>query len=344
MRRCKTTPYTIFMQVTFCAIRTDMKRPAKQGRPPRAAVPANSAVRALAILGDRWTLLILRDALLGIRRFGDFQERLGIAPTVLTRRLAQLVRHGLLRRDHVTPAQVEYHLTGKGLDVYPVALMLLRWETLWFPARAAIVLHHIACGQRTVPRFTCGGCGEEAGPRDVRYEDGPGAGRDPATTRRLRRPSISAADNRANQRHLEHAADLLGDRWSSEIIGGAFLGRRRFDDIQSQTGMASNILSARLARLIDEGVLARRPYQERPLRYEYVLTAKGRDLYPAIVMLMRWGDRWLAGKRGPPLVLFHQTCGRALEPHVTCSECGEMLAAHAVRYDFETRAGPGDST
>ena len=318
-----------------------MKRPAT---PPRAAVPANSAVRALAILGDRWTLLILRDAFLGIRRFGDFEARLGIAPTVLTRRLGQLVRHGLLRRDRAKPSQIEYHLTRKGLDVYPVALMLLRWETGWFQARAAIVLHHVVCGRRTVPRFTCGGCHHEVGPHEVRYQDGPGAGRDPATARRLRRPSISAADNRASQRHLEHAADLLGDRWSWEIIGGAFLGRRRFDEIQSQTGMASNILSARLVRLIDEGVLARRVYQERPLRYEYVLTAKGRDLYPAIVMLMRWGDRWLAGKRGPPLVLFHETCGRALEPHVTCSECGEMLEAHAVRYEFEKRAGRGGST
>jgi DNA-binding HxlR family transcriptional regulator len=317
----------------------DVNHSVKKAKPRRAAIPANSAVRALAILGDRWTLLILRDAFLGVRRFGDFQERLGIAPTVLTRRLAQLVRNGLLRRDQVSPGQVDYHLTKKGLDVYPVALMLLRWETRWFPARAAIALHHIVCGQKTNPRFTCGGCGDEIDPHDVRYEDGPGAGRDPATSRRLRRPSISAADNRANQRHLEHAADLLGDRWSWEIIGGAFLGRRRFDDIQSQTSMASNILSARLARLIDEGVIKRRAYQERPPRYEYILTTKGRDLYPAIVMLMRWGDRWLAGKRGPPLVLFHTSCGRALDPQVTCSACGEMLDAHAVRYEFETRAG-----
>jgi DNA-binding HxlR family transcriptional regulator len=321
----------------FLRYPVDMQRLAKSVKPRRPAVPANSAVRALAILGDRWALLVLRDAFLGIRRFSDFQGRLGIAPTVLTRRLAQLVRHGLLRRARAGPLQVEYHLTGKGLDVYPVALMLLRWETQWFPARAAIVLHHASCGRRTLPRFTCGGCGEEIDPHQVRYEDGPGAGRDPATARRLRRPSISAADNRANQRHLEHAADLLGDRWSWEIIGGAFLGRRRFDEIQSTTGMASNILSARLARLIDEGVITRRAYQERPPRYEYILTAKGRDLYPAIVMLMRWGDRWLAGKCGPPLMLFHGSCGRALDPQVTCSACGERLDARAVRYEFEPR-------
>jgi len=311
-----------------------MKAAARTRKPRRAALPANSAVRALAVLGDRWTLLILRDAFLGVRRFGDFEARLGITPTVLTRRLAQLVAAGLLRRAQATPARVDYHLTAKGLDVYPVALMLLRWETRWFPARAAIVLRHAVCGRETTPCLTCGACGTQVYPRDVRYEDGPGAGLDPATARRLRRPSISVDDNRAAHRYLEHAADILGDRWSWEIIGGAFLRRRRFDEIQSQTGMASNILSARLARLTRDGALERRVYQERPPRHEYVLTSKGRDLYAAIVMLMRWGDRWLAGRRGPPLILFHKLCGQPLDPRVTCSACGGVLDPHEVSYEL----------
>jgi len=310
-----------------------MSPAAKPKKPQRPALPANSAVRALSILGDRWTLLILRDAFLGVHRFGDFEARLGITPAVLARRLTQLVKAGLLRRAHATPPRVDYHLTAKGLDVYPVALMLLRWETRWFSARAAIALLHAVCGRETTPRLTCGACGAEVHPRDVRYEDGPGAGLDPATARRLRRPSISAADNRSTHRYLEHAADILGDRWSWEIIGGAFLGRRRFDEIQSQTGMASNILSARLERLMRDGVLERRPYQERPPRHEYLLTTKGRDLYAAIVMLMRWGDRWLAGKRGPPLILYHRLCGRPLDPRVTCSACGDVLDPHQVNYE-----------
>jgi DNA-binding HxlR family transcriptional regulator len=306
----------------------------KRGGGGKAALPANSAVRALATLGDRWTLLILRDAFFGVRRFGDFESRLGITPAVLTRRLAQLVDAGLLRRVAETASHVDYHLMPKGLDVYPVALMLLRWETRWFPAREAIVLRHTACGQDTTPVLTCGGCGDAVEARDVRYENGPGAGFDPATAQRLRRPSISAADNRATHRYLEHAADLLGDRWSWEIIGGAFLGRRRFDDIQAQSGMATNILSERLARLIADDVLARRAYQEHPLRHDYVLTDKGRDLYGAIVMLMRWGDRWLAGRRGPPLMLFHKRCGLPLDPRVTCSGCGEVLDPRQMSYQL----------
>ena len=91
-----------------------MKAAARTRKPGRAALPANSAVRALAVLGDRWTLLILRDAFLGVRRFGDFEARLGITPTVLARRLAQLVAAGVLRRAQATPARVDYHLTAKG--------------------------------------------------------------------------------------------------------------------------------------------------------------------------------------------------------------------------------------
>ena len=98
--------------------------------------------------------------------------------------------------------------------------------------------------------------------------------------------------------------------------------------------MASNILSARLARLTRDGALERRVYQERPPRHEYVLTSKGRDLYAAIVMLMRWGDRWLAGRRGPPLILFHKLCGQPLDPRVTCSACGGVLDPHEVSYEL----------
>ena len=103
-----------------------MKPAARTRRPGRPALPANSAVRALAILGDRWTLLILRDAFLGVRRFGNFEARLGITPMVLARRLAQLVAAGVLRRAQATPGRDDYHLNSKCIDVYPVALMLLR--------------------------------------------------------------------------------------------------------------------------------------------------------------------------------------------------------------------------
>ena len=127
---------------------------------------------------------------------------------------------------------------------------------------------------------------------------------------------------------------ILGDRWSWEVVGAAFQGRKRFDDIQASTGMATNILADRLRRLSADGIFTRRVYQDNPLRHEYVLTEKGRDFFPATVMLLRWGDRWMAGKRGPPMLLFHKTCGGPLNPQVTCSACGNALDAHEVTYTF----------
>jgi DNA-binding HxlR family transcriptional regulator len=90
------------------------------------------------------------------------------------------------------------------------------------------------------------------------------------------------------------ALEVIGERWSLLIVREVMLGVRRFDEIQADLGIARNVLQTRLTRLIEQGVLERRPYQERPLRHEYRLTDKGLDLWPAIVALMRWGDRYAA--------------------------------------------------
>jgi DNA-binding HxlR family transcriptional regulator len=302
-----------------------------------ATLPANSVRRALAILGDRWTLLILRDAFLGVQQFGDWQARLGIARTVLTRRLKRLVETGIFRRVpyREVPPRVEYRLTEKGRDIYGIALMVLRWERRWFstPGGPAVVLRHTRCGDAFEPRFTCVACGDAVTARDVRYADGPGAGPDPTPDKRLHRRAATTAEDLGEPGFLEHAVDIFGDRWSWEVMAAAYFGRRRFDAIQVEVGIATNILADRLQRLTADGLLERRPYQERPLRHEYVLTPKGLDLYPATVMMMRWGDRWLAGDRGAPLVLHHTTCGAPFDAQITCSACGGALDPHEVKYE-----------
>jgi DNA-binding HxlR family transcriptional regulator len=180
-------------------------------------IAANSARRALQILGDRWTLLILRDAFLGTRQFSAWQARLGVTPTVLTRRLKTLVDSGLFKRTRFNevPPRVEYQLTEKGFDIYPIALMILRWEQTWFPTAAGprIVLRHTRCGHTIEPQLRCGHCRAEVTAHAVRYRDGPGAGVEPAAANRLRRATITANDGRAAQGFIEHAVDILGDRW-----------------------------------------------------------------------------------------------------------------------------------
>jgi len=126
---------------------------------------------------------------------------------------------------------------------------------------------------------------------------------------------------------------VLGERWTIVILRSAFMGARRFEDYQSSTGIARNILTDRLKTLVDHGILERRPYAEHPGRtlYEYRLTEKGLDLYPVMVSLMQWGNRYGGFDEGPPMALEHKTCGAFTTPQLVCSECGEPLHAREVR-------------
>jgi len=310
--------------------RTDPPDPA----PPTQLVQANSATRALNILGDRWTLMILYLAFQRVRRFEEFQGRIGLARSLLIDRLRRLHKAGIFRkvRYQERPAREEYRLSEMGLDLYSLALTIIRWEKRWFydPANPAHHLKH-SCGREFTPEFRCAHCGELAGPRDVYVEDGPGAGVEPSPPPRAQRRSIVPAGS-LNQGDpmLDHAFQVLGDRWTSHVIASAFMGRRRFNDLQAALGVAPNILSDRLSRLVDLGVLRRELYQQRPERWEYRLTDQGRDLYPLIAELNRWGDRWLAGEKGPPLITYHRPCNHVLEPKLTCDQCGEAVTAFNV--------------
>jgi len=115
-----------------------------------------------------------------------------------------------------------------------------------------------------------------------------------------------------------------------------FLGNRRFDEMVHHTGAPRDTLAARLRTLVAAGILERRQYCEHPARFEYHLTAAGRDLYPVIVTLMRWGDQYLAGEDGPPLVLEHH-CGHELTAQVVCQACGEPLRAGHTRPLIDNR-------
>ena len=133
------------------------------------------------------------------------------------------------------------------------------------------------------------------------------------------------------------ALEVVGERWSLLIVRDVLLGLRRFEEMQADLGIARNVLQTRLTRLVDEGVLEKRLYQERPPRFEYRLTEKGLDLWPAIVALMQWGDRHAARAAGPPVLLAHKGCGGAVDDHRICERCGERLSVRDVR----AQPGPG---
>jgi len=137
-----------------------------------------SIARPASLLGDRWTLVILRQAFSRTRRFEDFQAQLGISRSLLADRLGKLVDAGILRREPYKDAvrtREEYRLTEKGLDLYPVLMALREWGDMHMaPEGAPIVVSHRACGGEIHARLTCNRCGEEVGPRGAEVAVGPG--------------------------------------------------------------------------------------------------------------------------------------------------------------------------
>lgn len=136
---------------------------------------------------------------------------------------------------------------------------------------------------------------------------------------------------------LARAMAVVGDRWTLLVLREAFLRVRRFDEFQAHLGIARRVLTERLKHLVDHGVLEKVAYSQTPLRYEYRLTEKGLGLYPVIISLVHWGDAYYAGKKGPPLLHRHKTCGRDFHSVLTCSECGEVVSPR----DVAPHPGPG---
>lgn len=120
---------------------------------------------------------------------------------------------------------------------------------------------------------------------------------------------------------------VVGDRWTLLILRDAFLGVRRFDGFQKSLGLTRHLLADRLKKLVAHGILERRLYQRSPERHEYRLTEKGIDLYPVLIAIVGWGDRWMADEQGPPLVYRHRGCGQIARPTLHCPECGELVGA-----------------
>ncbi|MDX2011000.1 MAG: helix-turn-helix domain-containing protein [Myxococcaceae bacterium] len=136
---------------------------------------------------------------------------------------------------------------------------------------------------------------------------------------------------------VARTVDLLGDWWTPLVLREAFYGVRRFDDFQQGLGVARNILTERLTRLCDEGLLRKEPYSDAPLRHEYRLTDKGRAFFDVILVMMRWGDDWLSGDAGAPIELVDRATGRLVEPVVVDRHTMAPIDPRAV----VARPGPG---
>ena len=135
---------------------------------------------------------------------------------------------------------------------------------------------------------------------------------------------------------IQQTLDVIGDRWILLILRNLFRGARRFSQLETDLGIAKNLLASRLNKLVQADIIEKVPYQERPIRHEYLLTQKGRDLSPSLVAIMRWGDQW-CNEGSAPTVLVHAECGTPLDQVTRCPSCNDSLDPGQIR----SRPGPG---
>jgi len=292
--------------------------------------------RALEVVGDTPTLLIIQSYWLGARRFDEFCRQTGLLKPVVSDRLKKLISNDCLTKVayRTKPIRYEYKATERFIDFFPLALAMLYWERKWSmkPGKLEVILTHQKCGKKTVPFPACNACKTEISPRDISWETGPGVGLMEAKYSARRRKSTKSNGNTVLQ---DEVVQIIGDRWSMLILRSIFTGVNQFQEILKEAAIATNILSSRLSELIEDGILITSEVPNDSRRIEYKLTPKGISIYPIIIALLKWGDTWLPAAEGPPLLLTHTTCGNLVEFEMLCSECKEPVLPSDVSYTLQ---------
>lgn len=290
-----------------------------------------SVFGAVETIGDAWSWMLLSEAIIdGISRFDGFQRRLGIARSTLSVRLTRLCANGLMERHGQ-----EYRLTEMGDDFLACVMTAMAWGERWGndDGQVRVRASHRGCADRIHGELRCAECRELVHARDVSFDRRPRQMAE-LTLRRQRTPDLELLQ-RACPSSVAATLQVTGDRWSALLIRELFYGSTRFDDFQQRLSIATNILTQRLRRLVELGILTRTAYQQRPARHEYQLTKKGLDLYPVPLSMLAWGDRWVFAGR-PPVRLTHKNCRRLLTPILTCSTCAEPISRADI--EFSTSA------
>lgn len=296
----------------------------------------SSVRRTIDIVLDNWNFLIIREAFFGVRRFDKFQSRLGIPRQTLTLRL-QLLREKEIFTLGQRPGEPgrQYFLTPRGRDLFPAMLSLMEFGDTWLAGGELppLQLIHKSCGSASSAVTVCSSCDEPVDAWTVAPRDGPGAGYEEAEERsKSRRSSDPALLERVRPCSVARSLAIIGDRWSFLILREGWMGVRRFEEMRENLGIAPNILTDRLARLVEAGVFRRTPYGYGD-RHEYRFTAKGLALYKPMIVMMAWGDRWLSGGK-PPMRLRHKTCDQDFIPQVVCSACRQPFTAQDTTYEL----------
>lgn len=275
----------------------------------------------LDVIGDKWTILILRSAFMGARRFDRIQAATGASRSTLTRRLNALIEHDILykRPYRQSTRRFEYQFTERGLGLLGPSLLAAQWESEWqtdgYVDLSERVLHQ-RCGKAMKAKVICKACKGALAYSDVVWPDLKqtlGAQLQAIRTFNTQNRKRSSGDKGVSRN--ANLAELIGDRWTLLVLIAAFLGTQRYDDFLSRINPPPSVLSERLKQLLNNDVLSKEEYQQNPPRYNYTLSKKGEALFP-FVMLLR---QWVAADGLSPLK--HKACGKPLMIDVVCNHC-----------------------
>lgn len=281
--------------------------------PPLSAVVRDCpATRAAALIGDSWTLLILREMFAGRRRFTEFANALGISRAVLTDRLKRLADADLITQDGAETgnARRDYVLTPKGHDTLGVLCMQDAWESAYGVGHQTVRPINQTSREPVQPVLLTRPGGVPLEVRRLAFDFVGGQG--PAETSSNSRRRGEGAQPTG----VTGALAVLGDPWAWRILISAFLGVRRFDEFGQVLGIASNVLTDRLNRLIDADLMLRERYNRLPPRFEYRLAVAGQALHPLFGAMYGWGERWLYDGEELPMRLFDRLTGERITPVV----------------------------
>ena len=266
------------------------------------------------------------------RRYGDWMAQGSISNSVPSSRLASLTESGLFVQGAVQraagPLRVRPHAPGPCGVADPHRDGA--WEQEWAPASEALPRRCTTppAATTSTPRLGCRSCGNPADAHDVVAAFGPSGdwSRSVPTSVGRRRSQTAVQPSEL----LPHTMELLGNRWSASFLGALFLGAHRFRDFAERTGASPAIVSDRLRRFIELGVVEARSNAERPDWRTYQLTQKGLAFFPVVILMIAWGQDWFEAPEGPALVLTHTACGGPFHPELLCGTCGQPLTGASI--------------
>lgn len=296
--------------------------------PPKGLVRHSAQSETIDVLADTWTYLLIREAFFGAHRFAEFQRKLGIPRATLAKRLLWLEKNGIFNRVGKSGTHKQYHLTERGIDVYPITLGMMWFGDKWMcEGTPPLALFHETCRSWFSAKIVWQETGEPVDARSIQVRiPGDYWIPKPKRTQRQRRNTWDGSVKGRRPCSVERMLSIVGDRWTFLVLQELFHGNHRFDDFTNNLEIAPAVLSQRLSNLLRAGFI-----EKDEERGGYNLSTMGLDSYGPMILMKVWGETWVARDNRRNFEFIHPS-GKPVKPVAVCSSCRKPIHARDVAY------------